>query len=609
MSKRKQDDDSNDPPPILKTVGTASGKYLAKRYKNSVRPEMKTEVPDDIKHLVYMQDYLEVMGTYGAESKHAPDYETDPDKYKSEANYMNKEITHYDPGTETLYWVDKDVGASAIAEDNELNPEELRLFVQSAAELQRAGWKFVYDHDNTLFFENAEKKMGYVVFDHYHIDRDTLLRDVFRNNVESDNALVLRNIPLNNTRSIEQHPMYGEDMGFLLRQSVNLWQDAGYDVRFTGYSLGGHVAKYWGSKLNIDQDIINGHVFPHNTFDETTATTNFHTIATDETDFKYILPSGDSVFQNDTHTVYPPSKGIEKMDITKGNIWGRHLKEGFLEPSSRLDIAAAKGVVSRTQTIGTGITAVQTGLGVGDVAAYVADKDYVGAGTAAVEQASWVNPIAGAGIMSTELAYKAQSEYQDAKYGAATRHGAESLAMAKAAVKANPESIFFAAEAIGSVEAAYDASTARKAGDKTEFGFKTAEATLLGAGAVSSLAFGPAGLLAFGLLAGGVGLADHIRQVIKHKRETRQQAMQTKTNGFEQHIATRNGPLWHSDLPPSKDAYVDTQRNYTPTASTVSGAMTRAPSASVSHSDGAESRQPPAWHYAFSDVKERYVGL
>ena len=122
--------------------------------------------------------------------------------------------------------------------------------------------------------------------------------------------------------------------------------------------------------------------------------------------------------------------------------------------------------------------------------------------------------------------------------------------------------------------------------------------------------FGPAGLLFFGALDAGVGLADHIRKVVKHKKEIRLQNAQLKTNGFEQHFATRNGPLWHYNTRSSRDLYQETQRNYISSATAIDGAVTRAPSSatsSVSHSEGSEYRQTPAWHYAFSDVKKRYI--
>ena len=606
MSKRKQYDDSDDSPPILKTAGLASGRYIAKRYRNSVRPVVKTTVPMEIKHLVYMQDYSSLLERIGAEAIHAPDYNDRPEHYKQLAALKGKEISHFDSSTDTLYTLDEATGVDFLSRAWDVTPERVHGTVAQQAELARAGWKFVIKTDNVAWFANTDKNTVYGVFDHFKIDRDNVFKDMYKNNVETENALVLRNIPRNDIQSIEQHPYYSEEAGKNIRDFVGAARSDGMDVRFTGYSLGGHLAKYWGSKLNIDQDVVNAHVFPHNTFDATDATTNFHTIATDETDFKYILPSDSSVIQNDTHTLYPPSKRIEKLNFRKGNIWGRHLKQGFLEPSSEFDIPAAKNYALKTSRIGDSISAAQTGLAVADVATYIADKDYAGAGTAIAEQGSWLNPIAGAGVMSTELAYTAQNDYKEGKYGTAARHGTESLAMAKTAIKANPESIFFAAEAIGSVEAAFDASKARKSGDKTEFRFKTAESALLGAGVLSSLVLGPVGLLMFGVADGGVALADHIRKTRQHRKEI----ATAKTNGFEQHAATRSGPYWHSDLPRTQDAYVKTQQEYTAVKHGVSSAMTQPPLTAatvVSHSATIQDRQTPAWHYAFSDVKKQYI--
>jgi len=134
---------------------------------------------------------------------------------------------------------------------------------------------------------------------------------------------------------IKNKPLEGEDVKQEEAFLANLFQngtkkihidDEVYDdIKFLGHSLGGYKARYYGAKYNIDSELLNAHIMPWNTFPETTAKVNMHTIINDPVDMKFsIQPS-----ENITHTYYQP--------LTKESTVFARQRLGEPENSSFLD--------------------------------------------------------------------------------------------------------------------------------------------------------------------------------------------------------------------------------------------------------------------------------
>jgi len=83
------------------------------------------------------------------------------------------------------------------------------------------------------------------------------------------------------------------------------------NVKFVGHSLGGYKARKYGAKYDVDTELLNAHVLPYNSFEPTTAETNFHTIVTDPLDFKMLIQPSEATISEGAinHTYYqPPTK-------------------------------------------------------------------------------------------------------------------------------------------------------------------------------------------------------------------------------------------------------------------------------------------------------------
>lgn len=352
-----------------------SGKWLAGKY---VIPEYRTTVPKNVQLLAMMQDYdTEIPENMTSKQVGRP---ADPGEV----------LIHSSDTTNYYYPSDKI--------DLEFDFDSAR----NVAALFSEGW--VQDEDLSMYwdhgyevFRNEWTKEARIVFDHFHFDENVTDFESFSAAMKdptSDAALTLRNITFNNESAIRKHPFWSDGAAASIREAVDALKSEDLDVKFSGYSLGGYRAKYWGSLLNIDQDVINAHVTPWNTFGETTAKTTFHTISTDETNLKYKFPDFKGNLANDEHYTYPPSSSVEPLNLAEGNLWGHHLKESFY--ADDLDVAygrdswrAIDGV-----KIGAGIQNASNALAMG-VSAYSAYQDF--------KQGNPVMGVADSGVAATAL--------------------------------------------------------------------------------------------------------------------------------------------------------------------------------------------------------------
>lgn len=545
---------------------------IAQDYRKSVKPVFSETVPENVKNLARMQD------TGHQLVKMAQLYQNHEENYDV---FDFKELIHHiaehDPDRVTIQRF-----LDTLPEDERNYDQFLQLmYPNDAKALYQQGWKLSdgNPHSKYWVYTNDYEGKAYLAFDHY-TPNNLSVKSVL--DKSTDDSVVFNQIP-RGAPIDTSNARYSEETGAAILNDVLKYRARGYDVRFTGYSLGGHVAKYWGSKLNVYQDVINAHIFPNNDFGETFVSTNFHTTATDETSFKYgILPNGTAPAfgENDTHTVYPPSNEIPDLNIMKGNIWGNHLKQSFTAPQETLNIEQGRYAAAASERYANYAGAAAVGLTAADIAMDVADKDYKGAAfkgtTAALGLASPVALNEGVGAYMTYEGGKEVKEGIQTKQwgtiGRGTRHIAEGVAQTASILSKVDGAMPGAAAAVGGIELAFQASSDAKAGDKHSAAIHGTESALLGAGAGLFVTPLPgARLAAAGALAtaGVVAVGDRIGRKIwsakqshvnlipmTHSRDVHMvtessvnapvpDAHITGPRTFSEHATSRQAPMWH----------------------------------------------------------------
>lgn len=359
-------------------------------------------------------------------------------------------------------------------------------------------------------------------FDHYQPDtsKEGVLA-YLKGDPTSDNTLVLSNIPRNNVRGIEQHPHFSAEAEESIREVVAHYREQGRKVTLTGYSRGGYAAKYWGSKLGVDSEVLNAHVFPHNTFAESDARTTFHTIATDETSFKYNLPTDGGAMAKDTHYVYPSIKGVSDANLLKGDVWGNHRNAAF-DTSVNPDFADMDTTpelermynMPRGSTIAPALSNAGNAVAALDVGVDVAEGKFASAGIKSAVLASYAfNPLAGQVAVGAMLEAQAASEFKEGETVTGARHLVEGAAM-QASTLFGPEAMVATGVVAAGVEtgvSAYDDFRKRRYGDAS---FETAETASLAVGMAFTPYTGGVSLLLGAGVAGGLGLANRLRHAV-----------------------------------------------------------------------------------------------
>lgn len=550
---------------------------LSRDYRKSVKPVFSETIPDNVQLLAHMQDTHHQMNELATIYK------------KYDRNYRSQSLSKIwediatnpllDTGPINKYLAVEVYRRPPTAQES--NDFMRMLYPEGVSRVYGENWRLAnVDGDrNFAVYTNESAKKTYISFDHYSPIDLSAKNVLFKPN--TDDNVVFNQIPLNRTIDTS-NARFSEETGNLLRDEVQRYREMGHEVRFTGYSLGGYVAKYWGSKLNIDQDVINAHIFPHNDFAKTSASTNFHTTATDETSFKYGLLSlkGAAAFgPRDTHTVYPPSNEISNMDILQGNFWGNHLKESFTAPQESLNIAEGEYAMAASERYANYTGAAAVGLNAADIAMDIADKDYKVAAlkgtTAALGLAA---PTALNGGVAAYMAYEGTKELKQGietrqwgTVGRGTRHIAEGAAQGLSILSKTEGAMPAAAAAVGGIELAFQASSEAKAGDRHDAAVHGVESALLDASSGLFVAPIPgARLAAVGALAaaGTVSLGDRIGRKVWHARHDMKLIPMTHSRDlhgvkesansapvpaahitgpltFSEHTTTRQAPVWH----------------------------------------------------------------
>lgn len=490
------------------------------------RPDYRWTVPEKVRHLSYMQDW----DGYSWENYVAtldPSIVMIPNE--SASFYSGDEWTTR-PATDPAY---KDTHTIAVRDDITDLHEAHISNVEEKLTLLESGWNFVKENEDHHYeiYQNGDEAM--VSFQHFGTPGFAgEIIPVLKNDVTSDGALTLRNITLGQTESINKHPYLSAEAEAAIRSDVSELQASGANVKFTGYSLGGFLAKHWGSKLGIDQEVVNAHVNPLNTFDETSAKTSFHTIATDETSFKYNVPNFNGRIPQDEHFTYPPEEGLAKMSFPF-NPWGHHLTDSFrtTNPDIELgEIASRSGgklMANAGGVVGAGVSAYSavSDFRKGDYAMGVANASAV---PAIVSGSNGAMIGAGGLIATTSYAEQAIDAAKEGDRGLEAWKGTEAgisgvstiagIATGSMAVAGAP------LEALGAIDEGIQTYKDIK---NHEYDHATAHGTAavaLAAGA--GLAFETAGLslVVGGIVAGVAEISDAIGRRRYRKRMAREEA-------------------------------------------------------------------------------------
>lgn len=516
---------------------------LADRYKNSISPEMSETIPDKIKTLARFVDYSEPDDLRIINNMDG----------KSESEVRKLVEDNRIEGIKGYKYIGFVDGEHLVAEPEFEEFEEYKG-------LRTAGWKWEEENEKGAYdvFVNEGAQEAYLWFDHYHMSESPkeFIGNVLLNNTETDDALTLRNITFNNNTNIKKNPQFTPDVEDAIKDQVNSLLEEGYNVKFGGYSKGGYAAKYWGSKFNIDQDLVNAHVMPGNTFDETSATSHFHTIATDETSFKYILPNDRSVLMNDKHTVYPPSDNVRNMNLLRGDIWGNHRIESFLQPQESLNISDAHSAAVIGSKIGSASETAGYVLAAGDIGFDLSEGKY----EEAAEKAGFfglavTNPAAALVASGALLGEQSYSDWEQGNKLTSVRHGVEALALAGSAT-VNPLAGLVVGEGVGSIELGIQAAEDRKQGRKGDAAFEATESALLGAGALLAI---PTDGLSVPVSAAGAG-ALHLINRFRHKLFDNKQShshIDERSKNDRPYFTNTNFANDSKPKTPSKD-YLDT---------------------------------------------------
>jgi len=169
----------------------------------------------------------------------------------------------------------------------------------------------------------------------------------------SNNAL--NNIPRNNVNAIEQSSDIINNYDALI-DGIESAEENGFKVKFNGHSYGGYKAKYFGSLFNKDQELLNAHIFPWNTFESNNAISNFHTTISDPLNFKHIFPLNKP---NENHFYYPGNVNPETEGIMGKVIDGHYISSFDKSEKQLTNFSEYMNNVGILGTLGVGMTAYQ----------------------------------------------------------------------------------------------------------------------------------------------------------------------------------------------------------------------------------------------------------
>lgn len=501
---------------------------LSDRYANSVKVQRSETIPERVKHLVRMQDF---------DGEWDPIYLTFTTNQTEEDVPDTYELVDQFDNYDRAVWLDTEEIANQ--RDREHADKQVEIYnSRRYRDFVKDGWmkytpEFIDERKTLKYFDVfTNKKTGeaFLAFGHYYPDvnqpTSKVLKNIINNDLNTEDALVLRNIPLNETNKIQKNPHFSPEHENLVRKTVDhLQNELGLDVKFTGYSLGGYLAKYFGSKLNIDQEVFNAHVMPHNTFEETSATTTFHTVATDETNFKYLLPSDNSAFRNDKHIIYPPSDNVQDLNLREGNVWGNHLTNTIYEPESSYNLEQLHAAPTG-ETIAPVMAKAGAAVGAASIGADIINKNYTGAAvnTAMLGSTALKSEVPGGVIQVGAMGYNTVQDFRRGEKAEGARHGLETSLVAGGLLKGGGKmagALGLGVTAVESGITSYRDAKAGRKGDAAAHGIESAvSAIALGSAAAAPETLGLSAL-AGGIAVGAVELEEAIRHAVLRKRKSR----------------------------------------------------------------------------------------
>lgn len=227
-------------------------------------------------------------------------------------------------------------------------PQELHLIAKQMYNPRELGdgWR-----TGTTMEEEQLLGMNYVVNESQKVINVNFsgfdARDINKDNV-------FKHIPRNDTKAFEQSAHY-QVLEPRVEYLVERARQAGFRIKFHGHSYGAYLARYFGQKFGVDQELLNAHTFPWNTFPEPPNATaaNFHTTITDPTDFKHVLPYERG---GENHFYYPGNETARDEGLFGQSLDGHYIKSfDVSQPKTMNQFLKAKTVA---RAVGAGLLAL-----------------------------------------------------------------------------------------------------------------------------------------------------------------------------------------------------------------------------------------------------------
>lgn len=237
---------------------------LSQAYIRSVNPYFTEIVPDNVKLLTYMQDTLHTLDSLG--DMHQK-YGREQYKALSTRKLLRRIATDGVDRTVMTKRLETRLKRSPTTQEVDDKMQAYTAELEGATRLYNQGWELHnidYDGSYAIWSNKTSKKTYVTSFDHYSLDKSNLKENL--SNPTSDDAVVFKQITFSKTGN-EDNDRFNADTGNGLPGIIDKHTNGNqHEVRFTGYSLGGYATKFWGSRFNIDHDVINVHIFPQTEF-------------------------------------------------------------------------------------------------------------------------------------------------------------------------------------------------------------------------------------------------------------------------------------------------------------------------------------------------------
>ncbi len=215
---------------------------------------------------------------------------------------------------------------------NQLLPEDLqrvRMMYPEEYGYDIGNWEV--EHMNASL-EGDSQNDGFLVWKN---DKTKELRFVFRGaEGDQDGQYMKWNVLLGEDSKVQNSRLFKR---YDTKIADYISRNPNYDYEFVGYSFGAYKARYFASLYGGDQHLFNAHIMPFSQLGENGGKSYYHTIVSDDTNFKYWMPVWNGEVNVDrestgeeTHTLYLPLK-----DIPPNMVAGDHSSGHFTEVGER----------------------------------------------------------------------------------------------------------------------------------------------------------------------------------------------------------------------------------------------------------------------------------